>query len=90
MFYALGFILYGVCSALLIGEPSFEELKILKKKKTNLKWAEQELLNYKELTEKFYNEVSTLKTSIEVEYEKLPNCLKENQRIKRKVLTIKK
>ena len=89
MFCALGFILYNVCGALLIGEPSFEELKILKKTKTDLKWAEQGLLDYKELVEKFYNEVSTLKRSIEVEYDQLPIVLKENKEIKRKVLAIK-
>lgn len=63
--------------------------KILKEKKRNLKWAEQGLLDYKELVEKFYNEVSDLKRSIEVEYEELPIALKENKEIKRKVLTIK-
>ena len=55
----------------------------------NLKCAKQASLDYKELIEKFYNEISALKTSIEVDYEKLPIALKENEEIKRKVLAIK-
>ena len=62
--------------------------KFFKENKINLKCAKQASLDYKELIEKFYNEVSALKTSIEVDYEKLPIALKENEKIKRKILTI--
>lgn len=87
MIYSYGGMFWSGFS---IGRPSLEELiKILKENKINLKCAKQASLDYKELIEKFYNEVSALKTSIEVDYEKLPIALKENEEIKRKVLTIK-
>ena len=90
--FGLMIYLYGEMfwSGFSIGRPSLEELiKILKENKINLKCAKQASLDYKELIEKFYNEVSALKTSIEVDYEKLPIALKENDEIKRKVLAIK-
>ena len=90
--FGLMIYLYGEMfwSGFSIGRPSLEELiKILKENKINLKCAKQASLDYKELIEKFYNEVSALKTSIEVDYEKLPIALKENEEIKRKVLAIK-
>lgn len=90
--FGLMIYLYGgmFWSGFSIGRPSLEELiKILKENKINLKCAKQASLDYKELIEKFYNEVSALKTSIEVDYEKLPIALKENEEIKRKVLAIK-
>lgn len=87
MIYSYGGMFWSGFS---IGRPSLEELiKILKENKINLKCAKQASLDYKELIEKFYNEVSALKTSIEVDYEKLPIALKENEEIKRKVLAIK-
>ena len=87
MIYSYGWMFWSGFS---IGRPSLEELiKILKENKINLKCAKQASLDYKELIEKFYNEVSALKTSIEVDYEKLPIALKENEEIKRKVLAIK-
>jgi len=92
MSFGLMIYLYGgmFWSGFSIGRPSLEELiKILKENKINLKCAKQASLDYKELIEKFYNEVSALKTSIEVDYEKLPIALKENEEIKRKVLAIK-
>ena len=92
MLFGLMIYLYGgmFWSGFSIGRPSLEELiKILKENKINLKCAKQASLDYKELIEKFYNEVSALKTSIEVDYEKLPIALKENEEIKRKVLAIK-
>lgn len=92
MSFGLMIYLYGgmFWSGFSIGRPSLEELiKILKENKINLKCAKQASLDYKELIEKFYNEISALKTSIEVDYEKLPIALKENEKIKRKVLTIK-
>lgn len=92
MSFGLMIYLYGgmFWSGFSIGRPSLEELiKILKENKINLKCAKQASLDYKELIEKFYNEVSALKTSIEVDYEKLPIALKENEKIKRKVLAIK-
>ena len=92
MSFGLMIYLYGgmFWSGFSIGRPSLEELiKILKENKINLKCAKQASLDYKELIEKFYNEVSALKTSIEVDYEKLPIALKENEEIKRKVLSIK-
>ena len=86
MIYSYGGMFWSGFS---IGRPSLEELiKILKENKINLKCAKQASLDYKELIEKFYNEVSALKTSIEVDYEKLPIALKENEKIKRKILTI--
>lgn len=91
MSFGLMIYLYGgmFWSGFSIGRPSLEELiKILKENKINLKCAKQASLDYKELIEKFYNEVSALKTSIEVDYEKLPIALKENEKIKRKILTI--
>lgn len=91
MSFGLMIYLYGgmFWSGFSIGRPSLEELiKILKENKINLKCAKQASLDYKELIEKFYNEVSALKTSIEVDYEKLPIALKENEEIKRKILTI--
>ena len=92
MSFGLMIYLYGgmFWSGFSIGRPSLEELiKILKENKINLKCAKQASLDYKEFIEKFYNEVSALKTSIEVDYEKLPIALKENEKIKRKVLAIK-
>lgn len=92
MSFGLMIYLYGgmFWSGFSIGRSSLEELiKILKENKIYLKCAKQASLDYKELIEKFYNEVSALKTSIEVDYEKLPIALKENEEIKRKVLTIK-
>ena len=92
MLFGLMIYLYGgmFWSGFSIGRPSLEELiKILKENKINLKCAKQASLDYKELIEKFYNEVSALKTSIEVDYEKLSIALKENEEIKRKVLAIK-
>lgn len=92
MSFGLMIYLYGgmFWSGFSIGRPSLEELiKILKENKINLKCAKQASLDYKELIEKFYNEVYALKTSIEVDYEKLPIVLKENEEIKRKVLAIK-
>lgn len=92
MSFGLMIYLYGgmFWSGFSIGRPSLEELiKILKENKINLKCAKQASLDYKELIEKFYNEVSALKTSIEMDYEKLPIALKENEEIKRKVLAIK-
>ena len=87
MIYSYGGMFWSGFS---IGRPSLEELiKILKENKINLKCVKQASLDYKELIEKFYNEVSALKTSIEVDYEKLPIALKENEEIKRKVLAIK-
>ena len=91
MSFGLMIYLYGgmFWSGFSIGRPSLEELiKILKENKINLKCAKQASLDYKELIEKFYNEVSALKTSIEVDYEKLPIALKEDEKIKRKILTI--
>ena len=90
--FGLMIYLYGEMfwSGFSIGRPSLEELiKILKENKINLKCVKQASLDYKELIEKFYNEVSALKASIEVDYEKLPISLKENEEIKRKVLVIK-
>ena len=70
MLFGLMIYLYGgmFWSGFSIGRPSLEELiKILKENKINLKCAKQASLDYKELIEKFYNEVSALKTSIEVD-----------------------
>lgn len=86
MIYSYGGMFWSGFS---IGRPSLEELiKILKENKINLKCAKQASLDYKELIEKLYNQISNLKSSIEVEYEELPIALKENEKIKRKILTI--
>lgn len=69
---------------------SLKQLKqVVKKNKVELMTEKKKLLETKQKIEKLYNQISNLKSSIEVEYEELPIALKENEKIKRKVLTIK-
>lgn len=69
---------------------SLKQLKqVVRKNKEDLMTEKKKLLETKQKIEKLYNQISNLKSSIEVEYEELPIALKENEKIKRKVLTIK-
>lgn len=69
---------------------SLKQLKqVVIKNKEDLMTEKKRLLETKQKIEKLYNQISNLKSSIEVEYEELPIALKENEKIKRKVLTIK-
>lgn len=68
---------------------SLKQLKqVVKKNKVELMTKKKKLLETKQKIEKLYNQISNLKSSIEVEYEELPIALKENEKIKRKILTI--
>ena len=68
---------------------SLKQLKqVVKKNKVELMTEKKKLLETKQKIEKLYNQISNLKSSIEVEYEELPIALKENEKIKRKILTI--
>ena len=69
---------------------SLKQLKqVVKKNKVELMTEKKKLLETKQKIEKLYNQISNLRSSIEGEYEELPIALKENEKIKRKVLTIK-
>ena len=68
---------------------SLKQLKqVVRKNKEDLMTEKKKLLETKQKIEKLYNQISNLKSSIEVEYEELPIALKENEKIKRKILTI--
>lgn len=70
-------------------ELSLKQLKqVVRKNKVELMTEKKKLLETKQKIEKLYNQISNLKSSIEVEYEELPIALKENEKIKRKILTI--
>ncbi len=69
---------------------SLKQLKqVVKKNKVELMTEKKKLLETKQKIEKLYNQISNLRSSIEGEYEELRIALKENEKIKRKVLTIK-
>lgn len=69
---------------------SLKQLKqLVRKNKEDLMTEKKKLLETKQKIEKLYNQISNLRSSVEVEYEELPIALKENEKIKRKILTIK-
>ena len=64
---------------------SLKQLKqVVRKNKEDLMTEKKKLLETKQKIEKLYNQISNLKSSIEVEYEELPIALKEDEKIKKK------